>query len=68
MTYEEAKKLAIEVSKTNSNDCVYILNIGKEYDIARDLMEFMMKNQFGYEIIERINCQNQENFVKIKRR
>ncbi len=42
MTYEEAKELAIKEANTKRNgDYIYFLNVGKEYDIANDLMEFI---------------------------
>lgn len=42
MTYEEAKELAIKEANIKRNgDYIYVLNVGKEYDIAHDLMEFI---------------------------
>ena len=52
MTYEEAKKLAIKVSETYNGDYVYILNSGKNFDVAYGWMEYLMKKSWGYKMIE----------------
>ena len=52
MTYEEAKKFAIKVSEEHNGDYVYILNSGKRFDIAYGWMEYLMKKQWGYKMIE----------------
>lgn len=69
MTYEEAykkaKELAIkEANKKRNGDYVYVLRIGKKYDISHDLYDFMMKIMYGYKVIERVEYQNQENMKK----
>ncbi len=52
MTYKEAKKFAIKVSEEHNGDYVYILNSGKQFDIAYGWMEYLMKKQWGYKMIE----------------
>ena len=58
MTYEEAKEFAIKVSETYNGVYVYILNAGKEFDIAYGRRELLMKKQWGYKMIGVISCQS----------
>ena len=68
--YKEAKKLAIKEAKTKHNgNYVYIVfNIGRrDFDIARNWMEFMYKRMFGYRILAKISLSELREFCERKK-